>query len=210
LLVVAHGGRGAALAARGGREGRSSSREPVRLSATTRTTTREPPLPLLAYRQCYHGQLRRTQGRTVSPPALAPPSLQPSLTSLPSSPSSPSSPPPRHPHPPNTATLSPSSSSRTTGPAYPSSPAAPQPAVRPLSPLSLSFETLTPHLAVTGALLGTQAGRDVEIFNSFELVVNTDDHGNLELDHAYFDTRRDQCPSPLSHSLPLPSNAPPG
>ncbi|GAA5849876.1 hypothetical protein JCM9279_002451 [Rhodotorula babjevae] len=45
---------------------------------------------------------------------------------------------------------------------------------------------------VTGALLGTQAGRDVEIFNSFELVVNTDDSGNLELDHAYFDTRRDQ------------------
>ncbi|GAA5929012.1 hypothetical protein JCM3775_006711 [Rhodotorula graminis] len=46
---------------------------------------------------------------------------------------------------------------------------------------------------VTGALLGTQSGRDVEIFNSFELVVNTDpDSGKLQLDHAYFDTRRDQ------------------
>ncbi|GEM09316.1 COP9 signalosome complex subunit 6 [Rhodotorula toruloides] len=44
---------------------------------------------------------------------------------------------------------------------------------------------------VVGALLGTQAGRDVEVMNSFEVVVSNDD-GQLRLDHAYFVTRRDQ------------------
>lgn len=50
---------------------------------------------------------------------------------------------------------------------------------------------------VVGGLLGTQTGRDIEIMNSFEIVVNsaTDADGNEELkvDHEYFTTRREQC-----------------
>lgn len=52
--------------------------------------------------------------------------------------------------------------------------------------------SLVPLLTVVGALLGTQAGRDVEVMNSFEVVVNDED-GQLKLDHGYFVTRRDQC-----------------
>jgi COP9 signalosome complex subunit 6 len=61
--------------------------------------------------------------------------------------------------------------------------------------------SLVPLNPVVGALLGTQAGRDVEVMNSFEVVVNNED-GVLKLDHAYFVTRRDQCPlssPPRSH-----------
>ncbi|GAA6006205.1 hypothetical protein JCM10207_000561 [Rhodosporidiobolus poonsookiae] len=46
---------------------------------------------------------------------------------------------------------------------------------------------------VFGALLGTQVGRDVDILNSFEIVVQPSAEGGpLEVDHAYFVTRRDQ------------------
>lgn len=61
-------------------------------------------------------------------------------------------------------------------------------------PLTLS-PTSRPIRAVVGALLGTQAGRDVEIMTSFEVVAQPTDSGALELDHAYFVTRRDQCRS---------------
>ncbi|KAJ8296488.1 COP9 signalosome complex subunit 6 [Rhodotorula toruloides] len=53
------------------------------------------------------------------------------------------------------------------------------------------LKTGIPGTRVVGALLGTQAGRDVEVMNSFEVVVNNED-GVLKLDHAYFVTRRDQ------------------
>ncbi|BGP59547.1 hypothetical protein NBRC10512v2_000842 [Rhodotorula toruloides] len=55
----------------------------------------------------------------------------------------------------------------------------------------MSLQTGIPGTRVVGALLGTQAGRDVEVMNSFEVVVNNED-GVLKLDHAYFVTRRDQ------------------
>ncbi|BGP05334.1 hypothetical protein JCM10049v2_001139 [Rhodotorula toruloides] len=55
----------------------------------------------------------------------------------------------------------------------------------------ISLQTGIPGTRVVGALLGTQAGRDVEVMNSFEVVVNNED-GVLKLDHAYFVTRRDQ------------------
>ncbi|TNY19236.1 COP9 signalosome subunit 6 [Rhodotorula diobovata] len=56
----------------------------------------------------------------------------------------------------------------------------------------VSLQSGSPSTRVVGALLGTQQGRQVEIFNSFELVVNKADNGTPELDHAYFDTRREQ------------------
>ncbi|GAA5891865.1 hypothetical protein JCM5296_003254 [Sporobolomyces johnsonii] len=52
----------------------------------------------------------------------------------------------------------------------------------------LSLQYNNPNVRVVGGLLGTQLGRDIDIVNSFELVV--DDDGAL--DHAYFVTRRDQ------------------
>lgn len=48
----------------------------------------------------------------------------------------------------------------------------------------------SPHQPiVVGALLGTQSGRELEVVNSFELVVDPESG----LDHAYLVTRRDQC-----------------
>ena len=46
-------------------------------------------------------------------------------------------------------------------------------------------------LAVIGALLGTQNGREVEIVNTFELAVDEQDADKV--DHGYLVTRRDQC-----------------
>jgi hypothetical protein len=43
-----------------------------------------------------------------------------------------------------------------------------------------------------GGLLGTQVGREVEIMNTFEIVV-TEVEGELKVDQAYFVTRKDQC-----------------
>ncbi|GAA6060312.1 hypothetical protein JCM10212_002953 [Sporobolomyces blumeae] len=53
-----------------------------------------------------------------------------------------------------------------------------------------------PSIRVVGGLLGTQSGRHVDIVNSFELALvdppSTSDRPPLQLDHAYFATRRDQ------------------
>jgi len=45
---------------------------------------------------------------------------------------------------------------------------------------------------VIGALLGTQDGRNVEIFNSFELVYDVVD-GVVIIDTEYLNTKQDQC-----------------
>ncbi|GAA5973372.1 hypothetical protein JCM11641_003098 [Rhodosporidiobolus odoratus] len=75
-------------------------------------------------------------------------------------------------------------------------------ALHPLPLLSISdqatrvaINTANPHARVFGALLGTQQGRQVDIMNSFECVVqpdNDDRTRDFEVDHAYFVTRRDQ------------------
>ena len=46
--------------------------------------------------------------------------------------------------------------------------------------------------SVYGILLGRQKGRNVEVCNSYELVVNTVD-GRLVLDKEYFAAKEDQC-----------------
>lgn len=47
---------------------------------------------------------------------------------------------------------------------------------------------------VVGGLLGTQVGREVEIMNTFELVINkAEDSDELTVDHGYFVTRAEQC-----------------
>lgn len=43
-----------------------------------------------------------------------------------------------------------------------------------------------------GGLLGTQEGRDIEIMNTFELVIEETD-GKTLIDFGYFVTRKDQC-----------------
>ncbi|GAA5868254.1 hypothetical protein JCM8547_002294 [Rhodosporidiobolus lusitaniae] len=61
--------------------------------------------------------------------------------------------------------------------------------------LRISLATSNPAARVFGALLGSQQGRDVDIFNSFEIVVKPDKEdgtGELKVDHGYFVTRRDQ------------------
>ncbi|ORY90688.1 Mov34-domain-containing protein [Leucosporidium creatinivorum] len=46
---------------------------------------------------------------------------------------------------------------------------------------------------VVGGLLGTQVGREVEIMNTFELVINKADNSDeLTVDHGYFVTRAEQ------------------
>ncbi|KAK4051319.1 hypothetical protein OIO90_004800, partial [Microbotryomycetes sp. JL221] len=57
----------------------------------------------------------------------------------------------------------------------------------------VSLQQRDPNVKVVGALLGTQLGRDIEIMNTFELVINTDDNDDtLTLDDHYFATRADQ------------------
>lgn len=81
------------------------------------------------------------------------------------------------------------------------------PAVRPFlvclgaTPAHSLSPTSRPIRTVVGALLGTQAGRDVEIMTSFEVVAQPTDTGALELDDAYFVTRRDQCRSRSQSSV---------
>lgn len=59
-------------------------------------------------------------------------------------------------------------------------------------------------LAVIGALLGTQNGRDIEIVNTFELILAGEPNANYDgssmsdttepkIDHVFLTTRRDQC-----------------
>ncbi|GAA5829182.1 hypothetical protein JCM11251_004152 [Rhodosporidiobolus azoricus] len=56
-----------------------------------------------------------------------------------------------------------------------------------------SINTRNPHAKVFGALLGTQSGREVDIMTSFEIVVAPSaSSSKVEVDHAYFVTRRDQ------------------
>ncbi|KAK4052114.1 hypothetical protein OIV83_002408 [Microbotryomycetes sp. JL201] len=56
----------------------------------------------------------------------------------------------------------------------------------------VSLQHRDPNVKIVGALLGTQAGRAIEIMNTFELVIETAQDGRLNLDHAYFVTRADQ------------------
>lgn len=60
------------------------------------------------------------------------------------------------------------------------------------------LKSLTAAGTVIGALLGTQTGRNIEITNSFEFALN---HDTLEVDHAFLNTRKDQC-SPACSRLP--------
>jgi hypothetical protein len=46
-------------------------------------------------------------------------------------------------------------------------------------------------IAVLGALLGTQIGRELEIVNTFELAVDEADPDKI--DHGFLVMRRDQC-----------------
>jgi COP9 signalosome complex subunit 6 len=45
---------------------------------------------------------------------------------------------------------------------------------------------------VIGALLGTQNGREVEIVNSFELILDEREEGE-KIDHGVLNSRKDQC-----------------
>lgn len=56
----------------------------------------------------------------------------------------------------------------------------------------VSLQQNNPAIRVVGGLLGIQQGRDVEIMNTFEIVVEPDAEGVLKVDHAYFVTRKDQ------------------
>ena len=47
--------------------------------------------------------------------------------------------------------------------------------------------------SVIGALLGTQDGRKIEIFNSFELKLDSFDDGQIVLNMEYYSTKEEQC-----------------
>ena len=44
-----------------------------------------------------------------------------------------------------------------------------------------------------GALLGTQEGRNVEIFNSFELQFDGSNSGDIMINMDYYRTKEEQC-----------------
>ena len=44
-----------------------------------------------------------------------------------------------------------------------------------------------------GALLGTQDGRNIEIFNSFELQFDLFDDGQIVINMEYYKTKEEQC-----------------
>ena len=44
-----------------------------------------------------------------------------------------------------------------------------------------------------GALLGTQNGRNIEIFNSFELQFDLFDDGQIVINMEYYKTKEEQC-----------------
>lgn len=46
---------------------------------------------------------------------------------------------------------------------------------------------------VIGALLGTQDGRNIEIFNSFELQFDLFDDGQIVINMEYYKTKEEQC-----------------
>ena len=47
------------------------------------------------------------------------------------------------------------------------------------------------HL-VLGALIGKQKGRNIEVMNSFELIIDTID-GDIIIDKEYYTTKEEQC-----------------
>lgn len=52
---------------------------------------------------------------------------------------------------------------------------------------------ITPSFPVIGALLGTQDGRKIEIFNSFELQFDVFDDGQLVINIEYYRKKEEQC-----------------
>ena len=59
----------------------------------------------------------------------------------------------------------------------------------------IQFRSVASCIVVVGGLLGTQRGREVEIMNSFELVIDAETN---QVDFEYFVTRKDQCQSLVS------------
>ena len=47
-------------------------------------------------------------------------------------------------------------------------------------------------LSVLGALIGKQKGRNIEVMNSFELIIDTID-GDIIIDKEYYTTKEEQC-----------------
>lgn len=52
---------------------------------------------------------------------------------------------------------------------------------------------ITSSFPVIGALLGTQDGRKIEIFNSFELQFDVFDDGQLVINIEYYRKKEEQC-----------------
>ena len=55
------------------------------------------------------------------------------------------------------------------------------------------FHLIVPCILVIGALLGTQDGRNIEIFNSFELQFDLFDDGQIVINMEYYRTKEEQC-----------------
>lgn len=72
--------------------------------------------------------------------------------------------------------------------------------VRPLS--ILTHTAANAERTVVGGLLGIQHGREVEILNTFELVISEVD-GATVIDNDYFNVRKDQCKLAISQSIVL-------
>ncbi|KAF9158940.1 COP9 signalosome complex subunit 6 [Actinomortierella ambigua] len=73
-------------------------------------------------------------------------------------------------------------------------------AIHPLTLLNISdhftraaiHQPQTKDIRVIGALLGVQAGREVEIFNSYELLFSTQADGSIKIDDQYFLSKQEQ------------------
>lgn len=59
--------------------------------------------------------------------------------------------------------------------------------------LYLSVSLAVSQQLVIGALLGIQTGREVEIFNSYELQFALQTEGGIRINEEYFLTKQEQC-----------------
>jgi hypothetical protein len=76
--------------------------------------------------------------------------------------------------------------------------------VRPpcASSIPTQARTDTPMQLVVGGLLGTQHGREIEIMNTFELVID-ETEGKVLVDFDYFVVRKEQCESRHKPSMSI-------
>jgi COP9 signalosome complex subunit 6 len=56
---------------------------------------------------------------------------------------------------------------------------------------------------ILGAIIGIQSGRDIEVFNSYELPFTKGEEGLMELNTEFFTSKQEQCEGSPFNSMAL-------